>query len=378
VFERQNPGFDAILGNPPFAGKNTTAGANINCYLEWLQELHAESHGNADLVAHFFRRAFNLVRQDGTLGLIATNTIAQGDTRATGLRWIGKHGGEIFDVRKRYKWPGLVAVVVSIVHVIKGIFTDPKRLDEREVDTITAFFFDRGGHDDPARLAANAGKSFQGSNVLGIGFTFDDTETNGAATTIAEMRRIIEKNPRSHEVIFPYIGGEEVNAGPTHAHSRYVINFSERGQDECRSRWPELMAVVEAKVKPDRMKNNRETRKRYWWRFGETTPALFNAIAGLDRVLVSSQVCAHLSFVFLSARTVFSHKLTIFPFYTYSAFGLLQSRPHELWARVFSGTAMRFGTLPPIASRLSPFQRTGRATPPSKPLARPTTSFGPR
>src|ERR1019366_8675088 len=59
VFERENPGFDAVVGNPPFAGKNTSASSNITNYPDWLQEVHAESHGNADLVAHFFRRAFN-------------------------------------------------------------------------------------------------------------------------------------------------------------------------------------------------------------------------------------------------------------------------------------------------------------------------------
>ena len=39
------------------------------------------------------------------------------------------------------------------------------------------------------------------------------------------MRRLLEDNPRNKETIFPYIGGEEVNTSPTHAHYRYVINF---------------------------------------------------------------------------------------------------------------------------------------------------------
>jgi hypothetical protein len=92
VFEREDPGFDAFVGNPPFGGKNTVAAGNVAHYPNWLQALHEETHGNADLVAHFFRRAFNLLRQSGAFGLIATNTIAQGDTRASGLRWICQHG----------------------------------------------------------------------------------------------------------------------------------------------------------------------------------------------------------------------------------------------------------------------------------------------
>ncbi len=85
-----------------------------------------------------------------------------------------------------------------------------------------------------------------------MGFTFDDTDTKGVATPLAEMRRLIDKDPRNAEAIFPYIGGEEVNTSPTHAHHRYVINFGERSEEECRQRWPDLMAIVEAKVKPER------------------------------------------------------------------------------------------------------------------------------
>ncbi len=338
VFERENAGFDAVVGNPPFAGKNSVAAANAPGYPDWLKHLHEESHGNADLVAHFFRRAFDRLRRGGAFGLIATNTIGQGDTRSSGLRWICRHGGEIYTARKRVKWPGLAAVVVSVLHVSKGAFPGPKRIDEREVETITAFLFHRGGHDDPARLAANAGKSFQGSIVLGMGFTFDDTDRKGVATPLAEMRRLIEADPKNQEVIFPYIGGEEVNSSPTHAHHRYVIHFGERGEEECRERWPELMGIVEEKVRPERMKDNRAVRKRYWWRFAETTPALFAAIAGLERVLVNSQVSAHVQFAFLPANMVFAHTTYVFPLPTHAAFCALQSRPHEVWARFFGSS----------------------------------------
>ena len=225
VFERANPGFDAIVGNPPFAGHVTVVGANVGGYTDWLRLLHPRSMGKCDLVAHFFRRAFTLVRDNGTSGLIATNTIAQGDTRATGLRWICERGGEIYRARRRVKWPGRAAVVVSVLHVHKGDFPGAKHLDGKATERITAFLFHRGGHDDPARIEANAGKSFQGSIVLDMGFTFDDTDRKGVATPLAEMQRLIAENPRNREAIFPYIGGQEVNTNPTHAHHRYVINF---------------------------------------------------------------------------------------------------------------------------------------------------------
>jgi hypothetical protein len=341
VFERERPGFDVFVGNPPFAGKNSVTAGNVSGYQSWLKEVHEDTHGNADLVAHFFRRAFDLLRTRGTFGLIATNTIAQGDTRASGLRWICGHGGEIFAARRRVKWPGMAAVIVSVVHVMKGRFEAVKRLDDRDVERITAFLFHRGGSDDPARLAANADKSFVGSYVLGIGFTFDNTDRKGVATPIDEMRRLIANDPSNQEVIFPYIGGDEVNTSPTHEHHRYVINFDERGEDECRRKWPELMSLVEQKVKPERMKDNREVRKRYWWRFGETAPALSAAIAGLERVLVCPGATAaskYLSFAFLSNAVVYSQTLCVFPLSTHAAFCALQGRPHEIFARFLGAT----------------------------------------
>ncbi|MFM7615617.1 MAG: hypothetical protein ACKO4R_15680, partial [Synechococcales cyanobacterium] len=138
----------------------------------------------------------------------------------------------------------------------------PILLDGRPVEKITAFLFPHGGNNDPQKLNENAGKSFQGSIVLGMGFTFDDS--NPEATPIAEMHRLIAQNPKNAEVIFPYIGGEEVNSSPTHAHHRYVINFGERSEEECRKNYPDLMAIVEEKVKPERMKVKDKGAKEKW------------------------------------------------------------------------------------------------------------------
>lgn len=345
VFERDESGFDAVVGNPPFAGKNSIAAANVARYAEWLKELHEESHGNADLVAHFFRRSFNLIRRGGTVGLIATNTIAQGDTRSTGLRWICKHGGEIYSVRKRLRWPRMAAVVVSVVHLTKGAWVGSRWLDNREVETISAFLFHRGGRDDPAPIASNAGKSFQGSIVLGMGFTFDDTDTSGVATSLDQMRSLMEENPRNREVIFPYIGYAEVAGSPRHEHHRYVINFGDRSEEECRECWPNLLSIIEEKVKPgrERLTKNDIGRKRakFWWHFGSPAKELYAAIArlGLQRVLVAaSQASSYFTFTFLPVGFVYSSNLSVIALQEDAAFALLQSRPHEVWARFFMST----------------------------------------
>ncbi len=334
-------GFDCIVGNPPFAGKNTLLNGNREGYLDWLQELHEDSHGNSDLVAHFFRSSFNRLRNDGCFGLIATNTIGQGDTRSTGLRWICNHGGQIYQAQRRFKWPGQAAVVVSVVNVIRGEYSRPRILDGKPVEKTTAFLFHRGGNDNPATLKANADKSFIGSYVLGMGFTFDDTDTKGIASSIAEMNRLIESNSKNAERIFPYIGGEELLNGPLQLPNRYVINFAEMNQDEASS-WPELLQIVEERVKPERMalKDNSSSRprKEKWWLWGRYTPGLFQGMNGLKRVLMLSRVGQHAAMCFKETNLIPSEGIVVIAVDSYSQFGILQSRIHETWTRFFASS----------------------------------------
>ena len=389
VFDRPNPGFDTVVGNPPFAGKNTLASSNVNHYPQWLKQMHEASHGNADLVAHFFRRVFNLIRTGGTFGLIATNTIAQGDTRSTGLRWICNNGGSIYHAQRRVEWPGLAAVVVSIIHSYKGPFTSTRLLDDQPVETINAFLFDRGHNDDPPILSMNTGLSFQGSIVLGMGFTFDDTN-NDVPTPTSRMHELITSNPNNEKVIFPYIGGAEVNSSPTHQHSRFVIDF--RDYPLCRTDmegawatapthqrrswlqrgivpadydepvagdWPDLLAIVRSRVKPERERQKRKVRRERWWQFGDRQPALYAAIEGFEEVLaVCCSASKHVAFTFLLSGKVYANSLFIFPLSSRSAFCSLQSRPHEVWARFFgSSLEDRFRYTPSDCFETFPFPK---------------------
>ena len=369
VFDRENAGFDAFVGNPPFLGGKRISTVHGTGCRDWLSENHEGASQNTDLAAHFFRRGFDLIRKQGTLGMIATNTIAQGDTRSGGLRWICENGGEIYGTTRRYKWPGQAAVVVSIVHIAKGSAGVPKLLDGRPVPQITAFLFHRGGHTDPIILQANANRVFNGMFLRGMGFTFDDTDKKNVASPVARMAHLIGENPKNRAVIFPFIGGDEVNNSPTHSHHRYAIDFRDyplrrmqmdanwtkatetQRRDWLRAGivppdypepvaadWPELLAIVERQVRPERQRVNRKAHRERWWRFAETRPGLRAAMRGLDGVWAISQVTTQLAFARLPSGMVYGHALQIFPLAGYAAFGSLQSRPHEVWARFFASS----------------------------------------
>jgi hypothetical protein len=375
VFARENGGFDAVVGNPPFAGKNTIIAGNRLNYLPWLQTLHKGAHGNADYVAHFFRRAFSLIRQDGIFGLLATNTIGQGDTRATGLAAILGAGGSISRAIKRLQWPGEAAVVVSVVHVRNGKVRSPI-LNKRQVSRISAYLVEGDFDRAPLPLAANGGKAFIGSFLLGMGFTFDDVAAEkGETESLDAMRALLSKDPRNAERILPYIGGEEVTNSPTHAPHRYAIDFFDfplrrdsrlrswflnEGAEACEKRrrewlrsqvvptdypelvaadWPDLLEVVERRVKPERDGQKRKALRERWWQYAEKRPGLCAAKAKLEHVLATNcGASPHLSVASLPAQMVFAHTLCIFVFDRFAPLAVLQSRVHETWARFFASS----------------------------------------
>lgn len=337
VFSRENGGFDAFVGNPPFAGKNTIATGAHPAFLDWLKQIHEHTHGNADLVAHFFRRTFATLRKNGALGLIATKTIGQGDTRSTGLQRIREQNGCIFNAQREMRWPGQASVLVSVLNIFKGEYKGDCTLDGKSVSRITSFLFHAGGDAEPAKLASNANQSFQGPIPLGVGFTFDDAKSDGSTSSISDMNELIAKDARNGDRIFPFLGGDEFLTSPTQSHDRYVISFGSMTEEEAR-RWPDLIKILEEKVKPIRDKNKREVRRKYWWRFGECAPALFEAIEGLDRYLVHPFVSKHLAFAFVPSNVILAGPTNAFAIDSYAQFCPLQSRAHEVWARFFSSS----------------------------------------
>lgn len=341
---------DAFVGNPPFAGKNGVVSLGDG-YLDWLQTIHAGAHGNADLSAHFFRRVAALLGAHGTLGLIATNTISQGDTRATGLQHlVTRERFAIHDATRSMSWPGDAAVSVSVVLLAKGRARESLRvlrLDGEIVTAISSRLRPTPEQGDPIPLRANEGCSFQGSIVLGMGFTLAPKERDA----------LVAKNKKNAERSFPYLGGQEVNTSPTQEHDRYVISFGQMSLEEA-GRWPDLLAIVRDKVKPERDQNKRDVRREYWWRFGEVAPALYEAISNLNRCLVTARTSKHTMFSLQPTDRVFSENLVVFALCSQTAFAVLQSRVHTCWVAHTSSTLeTRQGYRPSDCFETFPFPR---------------------
>ena len=382
VFAREKGGFDAIVGNPPFLGGKRISTENGPSFRDWLSQSHPHASQNVDLVGHFFRRSYGLLCSGATFGLLASNTISQGDTREGSLAVILGAGGSIRRAVKRLPWPGEAAVVVSVVHVTKGE-VKCAYLDGKRVGRISAYLVAGKLDNSPSQLDANSGVSFVGSSLVGMGFTFDDqAASKGKAPSISEMKALVQKNPSNQSRIFPYIGGEEINTSPHFVPSRFAINLSDLSEAEAKFRWPDLFDLLERYVRPERqVEKNKKYGPMYyeWWRYWRMRPALYGAISRLDRIIVCSRIGNAFAFTFLPTGWVYNEKVVVFATDSNATFATLSARPHELWARYFSSRLRTiFNTPHPIALRAFRFhQITNRARVWNCPVA-PTTTTAPR
>ena len=325
---------DAFVGNPPFMHGLQLARAQGSGYSSWITATMAGTDGRADLVAHFFVQACSLLGAHGAAGFVATNTISQGDTRESGLANILRRGFTIYSASSSVNWPGAAAVVVSIVHLACGRVsgeTGPPTLNGRRVASINSRL--RPGHErvEPRSLLGNADNCFLGSHIYGGGFVLDSQERED----------LIRVEPSAKDIIFPYMGGEELNSSPTQEHDRYVINFGERSLEEA-ERWPSALAIVRERVKPyrDGLKETALSAKlqQFWWRFYSQRLEMHVALAPLGRCLAISGVTKHLVVAWQPTNRVFSHALYIFSFEDDAHFAVLQSRIHEAWSRLLSSS----------------------------------------
>lgn len=327
-------GFDAVIGNPPFLGGKKLTGALGTNVRDWfVQQVAGGARGSADLVAYFLLRAVALLRPAGTLGLIGTNTIAQGDSREVGLDRIVADGVTITRAVQSASWPSASAnLEYAAVWGSRGPVADAA---DRVADGITvsriSTLLEPAGQVDgtPARLAENENFAFIGCIVLGMGFVLEPDE---AHAWIAE-------DDRNREVLFPYLNGEDLNSRPDCSASRWVIDFNERSINEA-SAFPIAFERIEELVFPERALNKKKPYRERWWRFGENCPGMRSAIAGLDEVLVIALVSKSVMPVRVPTGHVFSHKLAVFATDSPADQGVLSSSLHQMWA-VKYGSTMR-------------------------------------
>jgi hypothetical protein len=271
------------------------------------------------------------LQRNGTLGLIATNTVAQGDSREVGLDAMVADGFTITRAIQSRPWPAASANLeyAAVWGALGEVAADvPRIADDAAVHRISTLLEPAGRVEGmPHRLIENSGIAYIGCYVLGMGFVVD----------VAEAQEWIAADARNAEVLFPYLNGEDLNQRPDTSASRWVIDFGDRSESAA-SEYGLPFERVTRQVKAERLVNNRKVYRDYWWQHAEKRPAMRKAVADLSEVLVIALVSKTVMPVRVSTAQIFSHKLGVFAIDSYADQAVLSSAVHQLWVVKYTST----------------------------------------
>jgi hypothetical protein len=334
----QAGGFHCVVGNPPFMGGRKISSALGVPYLTFLTTSRDDINGIADLVCHFFRRAFDLIRPQGTLGMVATKSISEVDSRRGSLEAIVARGGTIFSADVGIPWPGRAAVIVTVICIAKRDMPFAV-LNGRVVHHIHPTLQEDAEQTEPYKLRRNAGKGRSGSKIMGDGFKLSNVEAES----------LISRDAKSATLIRDLLGGTDITTSPDRSPGRLVIDPGQMSEAQVKT-FAAVYERLHRLVLPSRSKSNDAAKKKYWWRFAGSSAALYRNIKDMDLCVACSRVTKHVVFELVPTRTargplVFDESLVILAYDDFLHFGCLSSTHHGLWVLRWGsrmGTTQRY------------------------------------
>ncbi|MDP9476582.1 MAG: class I SAM-dependent DNA methyltransferase [Actinomycetota bacterium] len=322
--EPEWPEADVVVGNPPFLGSRRMRPVLGGEYCEALTEVYAgRVEGLPDLVCYWFERARRLI-EEGRLqraGLIATQAIRNGANRKV-LENI-KTSGDIFMAWSDEPWVlDGAAVRIAMVGFDDGSEQE-KVLNGEPVPAISARL--RAGVDLTEAPALEENKRIASQGMVMRGPFDIDAE---AAKRMLEARGNPNGLPNS-DVVRPRRNARDVTQ---RSRGGYAVDFGVGMPIEQAAGYEAPFAYVKEHVYPERQKAQQAAAREKWWIFWNPRPRLREAIAPLSRYAVTPRVAKHRVFAWLGADVVPDTRLIAFAREDDYFFGVLHSRPHEVWA----------------------------------------------
>ncbi len=338
VLVRENAGFDAFVGNPPYRGGSRISidyGATYRNYL--ARYLTNEFVGRVDLCVYFLRQAARICSKSGFLGLVMTNSVGQGHSRDAGLAVLLKSGFFIYRAVRDLPWPGTATVVVSLVWLTRCAWNSACYLNGKNVSKVAPSLIEDTGEDwEPKALAENAKLCFRGVEIRGDGFIL----------TKEKVAVILEKDPGSKDVIRPFLSGTELNSLGPKGPGTFIISFGDRSEEEA-SKYKECWNIVLNEVKPTRDAIKTQIHEECFWKFWDKRTRQFNDIKDHAEYLVKTRDSTEWAFAYVSSEWVLSSKIIIFKDNSLSRFACLQSCFHRIWCENGASTIGRAITYNP-------------------------------
>jgi len=329
VFSRQNGGFDALVGNPPFLGNRLWKGA-LGEKLQWqCQMVLGASPGKIDLCVVFHRRAVDLLRTGGCYGMLATSNIAEGSAIEVGLGVIVQQGS-IYFARKGMPWPGSAAVVVAIVGFFKGEWRADCDAEGRSCPRIGP------------RLEPEAADVWAPQPLPDAPFAFAGVDNSkGMAFVITPSSPWFERLKNEPDSLLrPYITGDDITSSALNRIERWALDIGDLSLDEIRRRWPVAYRFLVEEVQPTRtvaaLKSYKGLVDR-WWQFWNHRADLMRRIRQREHFIGYSKNTKYPVGMLAPSGWIYTNKVLLIGMERHDLYAISLSTGFRAWLEKFSG-----------------------------------------
>jgi hypothetical protein len=319
--ERAEPGFDAVVGNPPFLGGKRISTSFGSGYEAALKMDRGGLVGAADLCAHFFRRASSLLAVDGSLGFLATDRIADGDTRKLGLDMCTEAGLNIYRAWKQVDWPGDAQTKIAKVFCWRGDWSGTFHLDGAKAELISTALtdFDPESESLEPLVLKRTPLASLGTGVYGEGFVVErDWRPTGA--TQEELRRIR-----------PCLTAADIGASIDQTASRSIIDMGGVETERELAAFPLLRDHLVRTVKPVRDSLTGQIHEERFWRFWDQRPELEEWMGRHERAIAIPRLSKFFPCIWATTDQVIADSVIVVASEDDGLFGVLQSVVHAAW-----------------------------------------------
>jgi type II restriction/modification system DNA methylase subunit YeeA len=331
------PAVDYIIGNPPYLGGKLLRATLGDAYVDNLFTVYAgRVPREGDLICYFLEKARAAIEagQAQRAGLLATNSIRGGANRRV-LERI-KASGDIFVAWSDEPWVlNGAAVRISIIGFDDGSEAH-RMLNGQPVATINPDLTSTIDVTVAKPLPENRGIAFMGDTKGG---PFD------VPGELARRWLALPRNPNGRpnsDVVRPWVNGLDITRRPR---DMWIIDFGVDMPVGQAAQYEAPFENVRQHVKPQRAENNRAAYRERWWLHVEARSGMRKALGPLRRFVCTPTVARHRLFIWSDGTALPDHQLIVFARDSDYSFGVLHSRPHEVWA-LRAGTWLGAGNDP--------------------------------
>lgn len=247
IFQGNNPGFDAVIGNPPYVRQEMLG--NMKSYFQKQYQVY---HGVADLYAYFIEKGISLLNSSGFFGYIVSNKWIRANYGKPLRQWLKQQQiesiidfGDLPVFQQATTYPCILIVANQQIKNLTCEITTVKTLKFANLKTYVeknCFKLRRNSLDDNSWSLVNEqskallDKLYQkglpfGKYVNGKVYRGILTGLNEAFIIDAYTReKLINDDPKSEELIKPFLIGRDIKRYQSLTSERYLI-FTKREVD---------------------------------------------------------------------------------------------------------------------------------------------------